>query len=112
MRRRQKGICRAGLLLVMGLLSPLLMASNDDAQQPIHIEADRADIDEPHGVMNYSGHVVLRQGSIEVLADSVVVYSKEGELQRIIAQGQPVHYRQQSTDAEAGAAAAPVHPKR
>lgn len=84
------------LCLLTTLFSPLVMASSDDTQQPIRIEADRADIDEPRGVMTYSGHVVLTQGSIQVHADTVVVYSSEGELQRITAQGQPVRYWQKA----------------
>jgi lipopolysaccharide export system protein LptA len=83
------------LLLLVSLFSSMALASTDDTQQPIHIEADQAEISEQQGVMTYTGHVLLRQGDIELRADTVVVYTKEGELQRITAQGQPVHYRQQ-----------------
>ncbi len=48
--------------------------------------------------MTYTGHVIVRQGGIEMRADKVVVYSKEGELQRITAQGQPAHYLQERAD--------------
>jgi len=86
------------LLLMSCMFSALVLASSDDSQQPVHIEADRAEIDEILGVMTYTGHVVVRQGSIEMRADTVVVYSKEGELQRITAQGQPAHYQQKRAD--------------
>ncbi len=86
------------LLLIACVFSALTLASDDDSQQPVHIEADRAEIDEVQGVMTYTGHVVVRQGGIEMRADTVVVYSKEGELQRITAQGQPAHYRQKRAD--------------
>lgn len=89
------------LLLCLCTYSAMTLASSDDTQQPIHIEADRAQIDEQKGVMTYSGHVLLQQGSIEVRAATVVVYSKNGELQRITAQGDPVHYRQQRLNEEA-----------
>lgn len=86
---------------LLQLMTPLLLligsmafASTDDIQQPIHIEADQAEIHERQGVMTYSGHVILKQGGIEMRADTVVVYSKEGELQRVTAEGQPVHYLQ------------------
>ena len=82
------------VVFVTGAFSVLALASSDDMQQPIHIEADRADIDEAKGVMTYTGNVQLRQGGIEMTADTVVVYSKDGELQRIAAQGTPVHYLQ------------------
>lgn len=82
------------LLLISCAFSALALASGDDMQQPIHIEADKADIDEIKGVMIYTGNVQLRQGGIEVSADTVVVYAKDGEMQRITAQGKPVHYLQ------------------
>lgn len=93
---RLVSIATSVLLLLVSLLSPMVFASTDDTQQPIHIEADQAEINEQQGVMTYTGHVLLRQGGIEVRADTVVVYAKEGELQRITAQGQPVHYLQKS----------------
>ncbi len=98
MRRNQKftGLLMLGLMLACSF-NASLMASTDDIQQPIHIEADRAEIDELRGVMTYTGRVVLRQGGIEVRADTVVVITKDGELQRITAQGQPVHYSQRQT---------------
>jgi len=86
------------LLLISCVFSTLVLASNDDSQQPVHIEADRAEIDEALGIMTYTGHVIVRQGGIEMRADKVVVYSKEGELQRITAQGQPAHYLQERAD--------------
>ncbi|HHI94065.1 MAG TPA: lipopolysaccharide transport periplasmic protein LptA [Gammaproteobacteria bacterium] len=86
------------LLLTSCVFSTLTLASGDNSQQPVHIEADRAEIDEVLGMMTYTGHVIVRQGSIEMRADTVVVYSKEGELQRITAQGQPAHYLQERAD--------------
>jgi len=86
------------LLLMSCVLSAQVLASSDDSQQPVHIEADRAEIDEAQGVMTYTGRVIVRQGGIEMRADKVVVYSNEGELQRITAQGQPAHYLQERAD--------------
>ncbi len=86
------------LLLMSSVFSVLAVASSDDVRQPVHIEADRAEIDEALGVMTYTGHVVVVQGGMEIRAATVVVYSKEGELRRITAQGQPVHYSQKRVD--------------
>jgi lipopolysaccharide export system protein LptA len=86
------------MLILVWLFSSAALASTDDTQQPIHIEADRAEISEAQGVMTYTGHVVLSQGGIELRADTVVVYTQAGELQRITAQGQPVRYRQQRSN--------------
>jgi lipopolysaccharide export system protein LptA len=80
------------------MFSPLLLAATDDTQQPIHIESDRAEIDEANGIMTYTGHVLLRQGGIEVRADIVVIYAENNDLKRITAEGNPVRYRQQRAD--------------
>jgi lipopolysaccharide export system protein LptA len=86
------------IFLAACLFSPLLLAANNDTQQPIHIEADRAEIDEPNGVMTYTGNVRLRQGGIEVRADTVVVYTQNNELKQVTAEGNPVRFQQQRTD--------------
>jgi len=83
-------------VLISLLISSFALANTDDTQQPIHIEADQAEVNEREGVMTYTGHVLLRQGGIELRADTVMVYTKDGELQRITAQGQPVRYLQKS----------------
>ena len=98
MHRPPLAIFTHAMLLLAWLLSSAAFASTDDTQQPIHIEADRAEISEAQGVMTYTGHVVLNQGGIELRADTVVVYTQAGELQRITAQGQPVPYRQQRSN--------------
>ena len=73
----------------------LAIASSEDTQQPITIEADRAVLDEKKQTSTYTGNVILKQGDIEVRADTITVYSREGRLQRVIAEGDPVHYKQQ-----------------
>ena len=74
---------------------PLAIASSEDTRQPITIEADRAVLDEKKQTSIYTGNVILKQGGIEVKADVITVYSREGRLQRVIAEGDPVHYQQQ-----------------
>jgi lipopolysaccharide export system protein LptA len=89
------------LLCVCGFFwSPLIAANTEDTQQPIMIEADQAVLDEKKQTSIYSGHVILNQGGIEVKADTITVYTKEGQLQRVIAEGDPVSYRQQQQGQE------------
>ncbi len=82
------------LFLVVGISS----ASKEDTQQPINIEADRAEISEAKGMSTYTGNVILSQGGIEIKAEIVVVYARDGQLQRITAEGNPVHYQQQRSN--------------
>lgn len=82
------------------LLLPLLLASTaawslpDDREQPIHITADKAVRDEKKGVTIYSGKVRMRQGSMELDADSLTIYHDAEKADQIVAKGKPAKMRQ------------------
>ena len=80
--------------------APLAIASTEDTRQPITIEADRAVLDEKKQISIYTGNVILKQGGIEVKANTITVYAKEGQLHRVVAEGDPVHYQQQQNKNE------------
>jgi lipopolysaccharide export system protein LptA len=90
-------LCRQIVFLYIGSLFCLqpAYASTEDTQQPIIIEADQAVLDEKNQTSTYTGNVVLKQGGIEVKANIITVYARKGQLQKVIAEGDPVHYRQQ-----------------
>lgn len=69
-------------------------ALSTDKDQPVDIEADRAEIDEPRGTSVYSGNVKVTRGSMHLTGDTMTVYSKDRELDRIIVVGSPATYRQ------------------
>ena len=71
-------------------------ALESDRQQPIELAADSVDIDEGRGVSVYRGNVDLRQGTIEVLADVVTVHLANRRPVKIVAEGRPVKFKQQS----------------
>lgn len=76
------------------------VASSNDLQQPINIEADRAELDQKNQISTYTGNVVLRQGGIEIKATTLKVFTQDGKLQHITAEGSPVQYRQQRENKE------------
>jgi lipopolysaccharide export system protein LptA len=85
--------------LLLGVLwTGLVPAGSQDTRQPITIEADRAELDERRGISTYTGNVQLTQGGIQMHAHTLTVYTLEGQLQRIVAEGDPVRYRQQRVD--------------
>jgi lipopolysaccharide export system protein LptA len=69
-------------------------ALSADRQQPMHIEADRANIDDKQEVSVYGGNVIVTQGSMRVTSDKLTIYTKQGRLQRLIAVGNPATYQQ------------------
>jgi lipopolysaccharide export system protein LptA len=85
---------KAILLLSLLGLSFLASALPDDHQQPIKIESDRAEQNDKKGTTTYEGSVVIRQGSIKINADKVIVYSEASQVDKIICIGKPAHYQQ------------------
>lgn len=81
-----------GALAVLNALP--VSALTSDRQQPIQLEADRAELDEAHGVSVYTGNVVVIQGTMRLAGDKVTVYTVDGAPQRMVTQGNPAKFRQ------------------
>jgi len=84
------------------LLSSLLLhntcwALQTDSQQPIKVEADKASIEKKSGTSTYNGNVVVRQGSMRISADTLIITTYQGKFQKMVAQGNPTTF-QQKTD--------------
>lgn len=89
--RRSSVAC--GIALCMALATSAL-ALPSDREQPIHITADKAVRDDKRGVTIYSGNVHMRQGSMELEADSLVIFHDDENADQIVARGAPAKMRQ------------------
>jgi lipopolysaccharide export system protein LptA len=91
-------MCRrlSALLLAAALFGPPpSIALTGDKEQPIHIEADRVDIDDVKRVSVYRGNVRYSQGTMRLDADKVsIYYDEQRNFQRMRAEGQPARFRQ------------------
>jgi lipopolysaccharide export system protein LptA len=67
----------------------------EDADQPIHIRADSAEMDQEQGLVIYRGEVRADQGTLRVTADEMIVEYVQQKVTRITATGNPAHYQQQ-----------------
>jgi lipopolysaccharide export system protein LptA len=67
----------------------------DDRDQPIHITADQALRDEKEGMTVYSGNVHMNQGTMQINADTLTIYHRAEEVERVIAEGTPARMQQQ-----------------
>jgi len=81
--------------------SEYCQALKSDKEQPIEVTANSADRDEKLGLTTYNGNVVIKQGSLLIQAEQVVIkttISKKTsleELEEITTSGQPSHFQQQ-----------------
>jgi lipopolysaccharide export system protein LptA len=94
---------KIGIWMGLMLWATAAMALKSDPQQPINIEADSADLDEKTRTVTYQGNVVVRQGSILLKAEKVVLEQstddKTGD--RFSAFGHPATFRQQMEEGKA-----------
>ncbi len=85
----------ACLAVALGLgAAASAVALPDDREQPIHITADKAVRDEKRGMTIYSGNVHMRQGSMELEADTLTIFHDAENADQIIARGRPAKMRQ------------------
>jgi lipopolysaccharide export system protein LptA len=77
------------------LLAPGALALPEDADQPIHIRANSAEMDQEQGLVIYRGDVQVDQGTLRVMADEMTVEYEDQEVIRITAKGEPARYQQQ-----------------
>lgn len=77
------------------------LALPSDKQQPIQVSANSAERDEKAGITTYTGNVEIKQGTLLIQADQVIIktlISRKNsleELKEIITTGQPSHFQQQ-----------------
>lgn len=84
------------LCLALCLLAPgPALALSSDKDQPIHISADHANINAQQGISVYQGGVHVTRGSMHLSADTVTVYSTRNKIKKIVAIGNPAHFREQ-----------------
>jgi lipopolysaccharide export system protein LptA len=86
------------------LLPTFSSALESDREQPIKIQADAAIVDETNGSSVYKGNVIITQGTLEVIANEVEIFTSAGEVIQIIATTDKdsevlAHYQQQINDA-------------
>ncbi len=93
---------RAGLAAATAFVAAVaLLASGpvfplpEDANQPIEINAERAEMDRESGTVTYRGSVEAQQGTMRVSADEMIIKVENQKVVRITARGNPAHYQQQ-----------------
>ncbi len=75
-------------------ISPLAIALPEDSQQPIHISSDSAIRDDKRGLTIYEGDVDITQGTLNIRADKVTIYSDAKQVTKMIALGKPARFKQ------------------
>lgn len=88
-------LCLLGLVLCLGASHAWALKS--DSKQPIHLEADSADIDDATKTSVFTGNVVMTQGSIRITGNYLKTIQKatKGGGDSYLAKGGPAHFEQE-----------------
>ncbi len=83
------------LLLLALLTSAPLWALDADREQPIAVEADSLEVREQENISIYQGNVRLKQGSLEISSDRLVIhFNDNNDLVLMEMTGNPARLRQ------------------
>ena len=85
---------KRGLLLALILIPANSWALSSDREQPMLIEADRAELDDARGISIYRGNVKVTQGTLVLTGDIMTVHNKGNDVEKVIMEGKPATYKQ------------------
>lgn len=92
---------RALMWLLAGLLPAADGAEDQYRTEPVHLRAQRIEIDQRKGVTRYIGKVDLRQAEMHITAATAETKSTDNNLTRVTVEGSPVTFRDIPPDQEA-----------
>lgn len=81
-------------LLCVALFATPAHAEKADRDKPVNLEADSVTLDDIRKTSVYQGNVILSQGTLMLRADRVQVTQSEAGLDKVVATGRPVAFRQ------------------
>ncbi len=83
-------------VIALGLIAASLpLPAADDARraQPVHLRADRIELDQKTGASLYRGNVVFAQADFRLTAAQAATASRAGQLETVTARGKPLTFR-------------------
>jgi len=81
-------------VLCAALLASPALAEKADRDKPVNLEADAVTLDDMRKISIYEGNVILSQGTLMLRADRVQVTQTAAGLDKVVATGRPVSFRQ------------------
>ncbi|MEO8489967.1 MULTISPECIES: lipopolysaccharide transport periplasmic protein LptA [unclassified Pseudomonas] len=91
------------ILLSLGaaLGSVSAWALPNDSEQPIHIQADDAQLDDKQGVATYTGGVIITQGSMKITGNTVTLTrTPAGDIDVVTSVGNLAYFEQKQAAAD------------
>ena len=84
-------------VLLLVLAAPLAQARESDRQQPMNVEADDFDATmQDTSEARLCGNVRIAQGTLDIRAHCATISKVEGEIRRVLFEGQPASMQQEN----------------
>jgi len=82
------------MILLLGSLPVCSWALSSDRDQPMLIEADQAVLNDGKNISIYRGNVRVTQGTLVLTGDTMTVYNKGNDIEKVVMEGKPATYKQ------------------
>lgn len=82
------------IVLFLLIVPSLARGLSSDVDQPIHIEADYARMNEEEGISIYEGNVTLRQGTLNLGGAKMTLTIRDSRIEKTVLTGNPATYAQ------------------
>lgn len=89
-----KKILNIALLSFLAQLALPAFAEKADKDKPLHIDADKLEVDDAKKESIFQGNVVMTQGTLVLRAEKITVQENPAGFKHAVAYGNPVFYRQ------------------
>ena len=83
---------KSGLILALCLLPSPGWSLSTDRDQPMLIEADRAELNDADGISVYRGNVKVTQGTLILTGETMTGHTKGVDVGKVIMDGKPATY--------------------
>lgn len=92
--------CATLLCAALACHAPASYAERTDRDKPMHLEADRVNIDDARQISTFEGNVQFTQGTMTIRGDRIVVTQSKDGFTHGTATGQPASFRQKREDSD------------
>tara|TARA_B110000971_G_scaffold220730_1_gene265222 strand:+ start:21895 stop:22347 length:453 start_codon:yes stop_codon:yes gene_type:complete len=75
-------------------------ARSDDSEQPLHITADAAQLNDKTGISIYRGNVRMVQGTTIITGDTVTIFMLQRKVSKMISLGELASYQETADDGD------------
>lgn len=82
------------LCLFLAIQPSISFAERADREKPIQMEADRVVVDDQNQTSTFEGNVQMRQGTLLIEANKIVIVQEKSGASLLTATGEPAHFRQ------------------